>query len=291
MQMLKKYTLYYFALLGIMVLFNSCKKEYESIESIDDAKIQAYLKQNNISAIKDPSGYYYNVVSPGTGDVLKYSDSVFYSFTFKTLNGTLIDQSSELIIPATYLGYTDIFSINNSVYQFNGVREVLYKLKRGGKAVIILPSYLAFGKNGLSNGTVSSNEIILGELGLYTQSKRHEINDVEINNFIVKNNLTLTKDPSAAYYNVITAGTGTETIKLNSTIKANYTVRYLDGSVLESSTDGTFSSVLGRLYKGWQAILPGKVKAGGKIRLVLPASLGNSVSCLDFDIEIVEVTN
>ncbi len=291
MQMLKKYTLYCLALLSIVILFSACEKEYESIESIDDAKIQAYIKQNSLTFTKDPSGYYYKIVEPGVGDVIKNSDSIYYSYTFKSLSGTVYNQSSDLFIPGTFLGYTDRFIINGTPYTFTAIREVLGMLKRGGKANAILPSHMAFGKNGLIIGNLPSNEIIMLDLSVYPQSKKHEINDLEINSFIKKNNLTLNKDPSRAYYSVVTPGTGTVPITANSTIKANYTARNLDGTIIDSSSGGVFINALSDLYKGWRLNLPGRLTAGGKMRLILPADLADSQLVYDFDIEIVEVTN
>jgi FKBP-type peptidyl-prolyl cis-trans isomerase len=291
MQMLKKYTLYCFALLGMMVLFSACEKDYESIESVDEAKIQAYISQNNLAFTKDPSGYYYKIVEPGVGDAIKNSDSIYYSYAFKSLSGTVYNQSSDLFIPGTFLGYTDRFLINGVPYTFTAIREVLAKLKRGGKANVILPSNMAFGKNGLIIGNLPSNEIIMMDLSVYPQSKKHEINDLEINSFIKKNNLTLTKDPSRAYYSVITPGTGTVPITASSTIKANYTARNLDGTIIDSSSGGVFVNALSGLYKGWRLNLPGRLTAGGKIRLILPADLADGQLIYDFDIEIVEVTN
>jgi FKBP-type peptidyl-prolyl cis-trans isomerase len=280
-----------FTLLLTTVIFSSCNKEYESIESVDDAAIQAYLKKNNLSFEKDAkTGYYYKINTPGSGDVIQNQDSIYYSYTFKTLSGQVLNQTSDLMIPGTFLGYTDRFTINSVSYVFTPIREVLTKLKRGGKATLIMPSKIAFGKNGVSFLNIGSNENILVDLGIYTESKKHEIDEFEINKFIANNSLTMIKDPSRARYNITTPGTGTTPITLSSTLVANYTVRYLDGTVLQTSTDGTFTDVLSNLYKGWQLILPGKVTAGGKLRLIIPSDLANGIP-LDFDIEIVSVTN
>lgn len=282
-----------FTLLLATVIFSSCKKDYESVESVDDAAIQTYLKKNNLSFEKDPTkGYYYKINQQGTGSTVANQDSVYYTYSFRTLTGQVLQQTSDLMILGTYLGYTDQFRINSTTvnYIFAPVREVLTKLNRGGSATLIMPSHLAFGKNGISALNIGSNENILVDLVLYKESKRHEIDELEINKFIANNNLTLIKDPSRARYSISTPGTGIDPISVNSTIVANYTVRTLDGVVVQSVTDGTFSSVLGDLYKGWQLILPGKVTAGGKLRLIIPSDLANG-SPLDFDIEIVSVTN
>jgi len=278
-----------FSLLLATTIFSSCKKEYESIESVDDAAIQAYLKKNNLTFTKDTKGYYYKLTDLGSGATIANQDSVYYSYTFKTLSGQVLDKTSDLMIPGTFLGYTDRFTINNISYVFTPMREVLTKLKRGGKATLIMPSNMAFGKNGLPTLNIESNENIIVDLGIYAESKRHEIDELEINKLIVNNNLTMIKDPSRARYTIITPGTGTDAINLNSTIVANYTLRSLDGVVIPQT--GQITDVLSNLFKGWQLILPGKVTAGGKLRLIIPADLGNGSQPLDFDIEIVSVKN
>ncbi|MFA6278102.1 MAG: FKBP-type peptidyl-prolyl cis-trans isomerase [Pedobacter sp.] len=294
--MRKKITLYSFALLGILLLLNSCKKEYETIESIDDAKIQAYVKSNT-GFVKDPAGYYYKIVSPGTGAELKNSDSLYYSYTFKSLDGKVFNQTSDLMIPGTFLGYTDRFVINGSSYLFTPIREVLTKLKRGGKASLIMPSYMAFGKNGVSILNIGTNENIVLDLGIYSQSKQHEIDEFEIQTFIAKNSIIATKDLSRVYYQVLTPGTGTDVINLNSALVVKYTGRLLDGTIFDSST--SFSTTLAETISGWQKVIP-LFKAGAKIRIFIPSDLAYSTigngavpanAVLDFDIEIVSVTN
>ncbi|GAA3959418.1 hypothetical protein GCM10022246_11080 [Pedobacter ginsengiterrae] len=287
-----------FTFLLATILFTSCKKEYESIQSVDESAIQAYIKRNNLTFTKDPSGYYYNVLTPGAGADLKNSDSVFYSFTFKSLNGQILNQSSDVMIPGTFLGYTDRFTINSSPFDFVPVREVLSKLKRGGTATVIIPSNMAFGKNGIPSLGVESNENIRVDLGIYTQSTRHEIDELEIDNFLKANSLTAIRDLSRVRYIVTQQGTGVDPISSSSTLSVNYTGRLLSGSVFDA-TEGTASSLpLSGTIKGWDILR--NFKAGTKVRIFIPSDLGygpagngtipgNAV--LDFDIEIVSVTN
>ncbi len=291
------------------VLFSACEKEYDSIETIDDTAIQAFVKASSIKYTKDTKGYYYSVTNQGAGPVVKNSDSVFYSYKFKTLNGQLLLESSDVMIPGKFLGYTDQFSINSTTvnYVFAPIREVLSKLNRGGKATLILPSNLAFGKNGLSAINVGSNENILVELGIYTQSKIHHINEFELDNFLRSNNLTTIKDPTRVRYIVAQQGTGATAINENSTVVYKYTGKLLNGIIFDSSTDGTFSSTFANIsVQGWKNIVP-KFTAGAKFRMFIPSDLaygqagsrnpstGDFIiprnAVLDFDIEIVSVTN
>ncbi len=289
---MRKITTYIIAIFAILLIFSSCKKEYETIEELDNTNLQAYKAAHANLTFKDTAGYSYSI-SPGeigTGGHVVNSDSVYYSYTFKSVSGTVYNQTSELMVPATLLGYTDRFAIGSTAYVFKPIREVLAKLQRGGKATLILPSRMAFGKNGLTTFNIGSNETIVVELGLYTFKHRHKADDYEIAAFKTKNNLTnLIGGENEVRYTIITPGTGTEEIKEHSTLIVNYTGRYLDGTVFDAGTGVTFR--LDQLIKGWQVVLPGKIKAGGKARLVIPSYLGYGSSPLDFDIEVTSVTN
>jgi len=285
-----------------VVLFSACEKQYDSIQVVDDATIQTYIKQNNLTMTKDVTGYYYNIITPGTGSELKNSDSIFYSYTFKTLSGRVLNQTSNISIPGTFLGYTDGFVINSSAYTLTPVREVLSKLKRGGKATVIIPSNLAFGRNGIPALDIESNENILVELGIYTQSKRHEIDELQIDNFLAANSLTAIKDPSRVRYIITQQGTGSETILPSSSLSVNYTGRLLTGTTFDSSNGTPATFTLLETIKGWGILK--NFKAGTKVRIFIPSDLGYGSAgnnqgaviipgnaCLDFDIEIVSVTN
>jgi len=284
--MRKKITLYTFALLGTLMLLNSCKKEYESIESIDEAKIQAYIKQNNLTMTKDPLGFYYQVVEQGTGDVMLNKDSVFYDFNIKSLSGVSYQEKNANGNFGNYLGY-----IVPTPY-----RIALTNLKRGSSVKVIFPSYLAFGKNG--NGNIPSNEVLISEISTYPQKTQWELDDTKIMAFLTSKGITATKDPSRVYYQVLTAGTGTDAISQNSTLVVKYTGRTLNGTVFDSNA--SYTDVLNMFIPGWRKVLP-LFKSGAKIRLFIPSDLAYGVNgngsaipanaILDFDIEIITVTN
>lgn len=315
--MLKKITSYTFILAGL-ILLNSCKKEYESIQSIDDTKIQNYLTSNNIQAEQDPdkTGFYYQITTPGTGEFFKAdgtADSVLYTLTIKSLlNGTTYYTTSAISNFGTYVGYASVFSYSSSerALSIPCLRTVLQKLKRGGAAKIFLPSYLAFGKNGSVALNVPSNDNIELTVTTYPQKSQRLLDDKRITDFLAAKGLTATKDPSTGvYYSVIQAGTGDARIaNIESTIKVNYTGRYLDGTALDSSTDGTFSTTLLEVVPGWQVLVDiPEAKKGAKIRLYIPSSEAYGTTgrtntttgavvvppnaSLDFDIEILDVTN
>lgn len=299
--MIKKLSLYTFALLGSLMLFNSCKKEYESIETLDTRTIEEYLAKNNIPELKDPSGFYYQIIAEGTGAAVVNSDSVYYTYDFKHTNGTSFLKNGDYTIPGTFLGYTDRFNF----LTIPGVRLTLAKLKKGGTARVILPSRMAFGKNGQPALGVESNEIVVIDLGLMNFSKQYEVDNFVINKFVTANNLQPVLDPTRVRYVISAEGTNKQDLKETSVVNVKYTGRLLNGTVFDSSTDGvTFT--LNELIKGWYKVMPGKIGTGGKIRLLVPSDLGYGKSaqtdaagnvtipgnsCLDFDIEIVSIKN
>lgn len=278
---------YILPLLAIIVLFSSCKKEYESIESIDDAKIQAYIKQNNLQMEKDPSGFYFRVVSQGSGGALLNKDSVLYNFDIKSLTGTVYQGVSSNGNNGTYLGYV-------SPTPF---RIAMSKLNRGGSIQLIIPSHLAFGKNG--SGNIPSNEIVMSDITTFSQSKQWDLDDLKITNFLAANNITYAvQHASRVYYKILTEGTGSFIdSEDHSTVEVNYTGRLLDGTEFDSGT--SFSTKLNAVIQGWRKVLP-MFRAGTKVRIFIPSDLAYGTSStgpipsnaiLDFDIEIVSVTN
>jgi FKBP-type peptidyl-prolyl cis-trans isomerase FkpA len=300
--MLKKLSGYTLALIGLNILFSSCQKDYESIQSVDAKKITDYISKNNLSGLMKEdslkSGYYYQILTPGTGTNFKNTDSVLYNGVVQSLeNGTVYLTTNTNGNLGTYVGYTN--TLNGA--SIPAIRDVLAKLKPGGRARIILPSYLAFGKNGLDASNIPSNENIDLYINTYPEKVQWQLDDRLLQAFIATKGLSMIKDQSRVYYSISTPGSGTDIIYPTSTITAKYTVRYLDGTVLDSSTDGTFSSVLSSLaVKGWEKILPGRITAGGKVRILIPSDLAYGTAgsttitanaCLDFDIEITAVTN
>ena len=82
-----KYALPGLLLLSIVV---ACEKEYESIESIDDKAVTAYIQANKLNVVEyQNSGIYYEVTNPGSGADVEYSDQVPLIFTIKSLDGNM----------------------------------------------------------------------------------------------------------------------------------------------------------------------------------------------------------
>jgi FKBP-type peptidyl-prolyl cis-trans isomerase FkpA len=297
--MLKKFSGYILALAGLTIIFTSCKKDYESIQSVDSKKITDYIAANNLTGMVEDSaktGYYYQIVTQGTGAFLKNTDSILYNGVAKGMeNGVTYLSTPSYANLGTFVGYTGSLSYRSSPYSIPAIHDVMLKLKRGGSARILLPSYLAFGKNGA--GDIPSNENIDLIITTYPDTTQTQLDDRLIQTFVTSKGLSMIKDPSGVWYSISAAGSGTYPITINSTIQTSYTGRFTDGTVFDSSTDATFG--VSAVVEGWGKVIPGKLEKGGKIRMIIPSRLGygpggyNTIpgnSILDFDVEILSVT-
>ena len=308
--MLKRISSYAFVLMGL-ILFNSCKKEYESIQSIDDTKLEEYFTKNNISAVKDPkgTGFYYQITSPGTGELFLNTDSVLYTITVKSLfNGTTYVTTPVTGNVGNKVGYTSQLQVvapgpnypSGVFASFSPISTAIRALRPGGSAKLFLPSYLAFGKNGEAALAVPSNDILEVTITTFAEKSQAALDEKRILAFLASKGITnAVRDVTGVYYVVSQVGSGTEKIDLSSSVTYNYTGRLLNETVFETNTAGTFVNTLATSITGWQVLT--KFRKGTKIRLIIPSTraYGNSVKSdliwantpLDFDIEILEVAN
>lgn len=117
--------------------------------------------------------------------------------------------------------------------------------------------------------------------------------DAKMQEYIKANSLTMSKHPNGLYYQVIEPGTGATPTK-NSTVKATYTGKFTNNKNFDA---GTHEFPLNGVIEGWTIGIP-LISKGGKIKLVIPPSLGygncnyQSIpknSILVFDVELLDV--
>lgn len=271
----------------------ACRKEYESIEVIDSRNVQAYIQQNKLNVTEyNNTGVFYEVVSPGTGPVLEYSDEVPLIFTIKSLDGkySQIDTLASGNRYYNFLGYFSLEPVRT------GIKEVLKK--SSGTIRMIIPSRLAFGRNG--NSGIDGNASIDLTVKVLDKTKMAAYEDFALKKYMSEKSLTgYTKTSSGLYYKIADAGTGSP-ITVDSTIAAEYTGKLLNGVVFDKAVAGSPATfALSDLVKGWQEAVP-FIKQGGTINLLLPSSLGYGLSGsspsippfspLDFTIKVTDVT-
>ncbi len=287
MKQLLKYTL---SGLLLVTMITACKKVYESIEVIDDQNVTAYIQKNNLNVKEyQDTGIYYEVLSPGTGDDLDYSDQIPAILTIKSLDGTYatVDTFSKASRFFDYLGYFSPKGLRV------GVKEVLKK--RNGTLRMVIPSRLAFGRNGA--GDIPGNASLDITIKVLDKDKIAQYDDFSIQKYMQSNNLTdFKKTASGMYYKITELGSGSP-ITIDSTVAAEYTGKLFNGFVFDKTVAGSPATfALSGVVKGWQEGIP-LINKGGSIRLIMPSALGYGLvgsspipafSCLDFTVKVVE---
>lgn len=116
------------------------QKQKDMQESID---IEKYIKDNNLTVVTTASGLKYVMLAEGTGEQAQSGKTVRVHYTGKLLDGTKFDSSLDRNDPLEFmLGQGMVI---------RGWDEGIALLKVGGKALLIIPSNLAYGARGAGN--------------------------------------------------------------------------------------------------------------------------------------------
>jgi len=141
----------YFLIFGLFIIgLSSCKKAAVPFDAaaqaaLDDALIQAYIKQNNAQVTKDPSGLYYQIINPGTGPHPNDNSNISVGYTMTLIDGTPIDSRS-----------SSYFAMNQFV---QGFRTGMSLIGTGGKIFLLVPSALGYGNT--NGGAVPANSVLV----------------------------------------------------------------------------------------------------------------------------------
>lgn len=152
---MKKYLLLF--CLFIFAL-TSCKKSATTAPfdaaaqaATDEAAIQTYLKANpSITATKDASGLYYQILDPGTGDHPTATSNVSVGYTTSELDSTVLKT-----ISSSYL------SLGSHIQAW---KVGLPLIGKGGTILMIVPSALGYGNENYDN--IPANTVIIYKVTL-----------------------------------------------------------------------------------------------------------------------------
>ena len=139
-------------ILMLLLFISSCSKKDNQAE-IDDQTIQNYLKTNNLTATKDPSGLYYIMTVTGTGTNPTSSSTVEVKYKGKLVNGTIFDQ--------TAADKTATFPLSGLI---RGWEIGIPLMKKGGKATFYIPSALGYGS--MTTGPIPANSVLIFDIEL-----------------------------------------------------------------------------------------------------------------------------
>lgn len=280
-----------------LFLISACKKDERNIEQFDNDNIQAYIRSNNLDVQQlGNTGIYYQVVSEGTGDSIRFDRQIPIIYSLRSLDGSYVNNDTIRTRFANFFGYFTPDSLRNVIK--NGL------VREGGVIRVLMPSRFAYKTEGVKNG-VPGNASLDYTFHVLNTKALTSYNDAVIQKYMQANSLTgFTRTASGLYYKIGSVG-GDTTIRTTSTVNAIYTGKLLNGEVFDSPTS-SIAFLLSGTIPGWIEGLQ-LIRSGGSIRLIIPPTLayGNigstnpqtgsiiipPFSTLDFDINISSVTN
>lgn len=122
----------------VITAFSACKKDpvYDPEKQLaaDEELIKDFIAENDIPAIRDTTGVYYQIIEPGEGDVVYTANTtVTATYEGRFLDGSIFDDNTA--IP---------FQLGNVIA---GWQIGVPKIQKGGKIRLLVPSGYAYGPN------------------------------------------------------------------------------------------------------------------------------------------------
>ena len=115
-------------------------ESYDDWDMKEQTALLKFMKKNFPEIQKDSSGIYYISIQDGTGDRAWWDTRILVHYKASFLDGKVID--------STYDDEPFEFVMGQEGQVLKGFEIGLRKMRQGGKAKFILPSYLAFGAKG-----------------------------------------------------------------------------------------------------------------------------------------------
>jgi FKBP-type peptidyl-prolyl cis-trans isomerase FkpA len=124
----------------------------------EQQRIESYLANNNITgATKHPSGFYYMIVSQGSGNRPELCSVVSVGYTGRLANGSVFDQQNLMS-----------FDLGRLI---EGWKKGLKLIQKGGKIKLFIPPALGYGYIDVKdkNGTVviPANSMLIFDIEMF----------------------------------------------------------------------------------------------------------------------------
>jgi len=144
---------YFLLLLSLFIAFSSCKKDFNATSeaATENTLILNYLANNQITATKDPSGLYYEIINPGTGPSPTASSTITVTYTGSLLNGAVFAPTANLTAQLSTL--------------IKGWQIGIPHIAAGGSILLLVPSALGYG-NSSNNANIPANSVLIFTISL-----------------------------------------------------------------------------------------------------------------------------
>lgn len=133
------------------------------------AQLEQYINDSSVTAEPTVNGMYYIEQQEGDGTEAEYGDVVKVNYTGRLLDGTVFDTNIESVAIEHEL-YSDSQSYTPMEFELGsrsiiaGFNEGIDLMKQGGTAQLIIPSYLAYGRQ--AHGSVPAFSTLIFDVEL-----------------------------------------------------------------------------------------------------------------------------
>ncbi len=129
--------------------------------------LRHFIEEQKVDIEPTPSGMYFIPLKEGNGRKVKKGDIVTVNYEGKFLNGEFFDSTVKRNQPFEFVYGTEWQVIE-------GMEEAIGLMREGDKAIIILPSELAWGADGSSTGIIPPFTSVIYELELVDVRSKEE---------------------------------------------------------------------------------------------------------------------
>lgn len=144
---------------------NDFHKKKIDLKNNELRQIKSYFTTTaEMEAAKDAAGFYWVEKTNEKGPIAQPGDLVTIQYRGEFLNGRFLEQS-----PGKFE-----FVYGTPDQLLKGINYVIGELKVGENAKIILPSHLAYGETGSSNGTVPPFTPLVYQIKILEIEKQHQ---------------------------------------------------------------------------------------------------------------------
>ena len=162
MKIIKKQYRFILFLMFLLIVMISCSLEnYTTRKNNADQEVLSYLIENKIEIKPNHSGLVYIPIENGQGDLPQLGDKVAFHYTGYYFSGEVFDSSYGKPYPL-------IIELGKGMI-VKGLEEALLLMRKGDKAKVIIPFYLAY--DDMENAPVPPYSNLIFELEMLDFTK------------------------------------------------------------------------------------------------------------------------
>ncbi len=258
--------------------------ELEILKQKEPGLIEEYVKSNNVTVTPDDEGLYYIETKKGSGDKISKGKIIILNYTLKYTSG-------EVLFSSLTRGQTIDFEFGTQ-FDTKGFNKGIEKMRKGGKATLLVPSILAYGAQGagdqLAPYTPLVYEIEIIDIKDKAQFQKEKAAEEEAKNaglaqveleaiakYLNDNQISTEPSQTGLYYIETLTGDGEFPIS-GDKVKVHYTLTTLTNDTIDSSVTRNqpldFTIDQPGIIQGWHEAIK-MMRVGGKALWLIPSQL------------------